>query len=61
MNGIKTNQPTNGEGAEIDVSKLSIEQTNSPGTLKPLNELVFGRNFTGSHILAICKNPIMTI
>lgn len=47
MNGINVTSPTVAKGSEIDVSKLTIQKTSSPGTLKAPEELVFGRNFTG--------------
>ncbi|KAF4988181.1 hypothetical protein FDECE_15157 [Fusarium decemcellulare] len=52
MNGINVNSPTVAKGSEIDVSKLTIQKTSSPGTLKAPEELVFGRNFT-DHMLSI--------
>ncbi|PNP76155.1 hypothetical protein FNYG_10444 [Fusarium nygamai] len=52
MNGIKRHSVAKAEGADIDVSKLVIEQTKNPGTIKSPNEIVFGRNFT-DHMLSI--------
>ncbi|KAI9734877.1 MAG: Mitochondrial branched-chain amino acid (BCAA) aminotransferase [Cirrosporium novae-zelandiae] len=37
---------------DLDPSKLTIEKTTSPKELKPLQELVFGRNFT-DHMLSV--------
>jgi hypothetical protein len=50
MNVIKKSSVAKAEGADIDVSKLVIEQNKNPGPLKSPNELVFGRNFTGSYV-----------
>lgn len=32
---------------DIDVEKLTVQRTDTPGTLPRLEELVFGKTFTG--------------
>ena len=47
---------------DIDPSKLVVEKTKTPGSLKKPEELIFGRNFTGTVavtlLMSLSKRPL---
>ena len=45
---VKANAASTAKPAELDVSKLIVEQTSSPKELMDPSKLIFGHNFTGT-------------
>jgi branched-chain amino acid aminotransferase len=42
---------------DIDPSKLVVEKTTTPGALKKPEDLIFGRNFTGTYSALTLSRP----